>query len=437
MNTRDTLYVKGGNLWIGELKATELAKRFGTPLYVMDARYIAEVADAFVRAVNKGGRGAVAFANKAFATVATAKLAAAHWLWFDVVSGGELYLVRQAGVDLKKVLFHGNNKTPREIEEGLAAGIGYFVVDSLNELEILDSAAKARGMKQKVLVRVNPGVSAHTYEAVVTAAPFSKFGFDVHGDAADVVKDIVSREGLEFCGLHVHIGSQIYDHSSYDTAIDIVTDFMKKLSEDGVATDILDMGGGYGIYYTDEDPRFTPERYAYTVESIAARVREKAAEKGLSEPFIIVEPGRSIVGEAGVTLYTVGAVKDFPGVKKYVAVDGGMFDNPRYALYGSVYSAMIANKADRPAEEKVTIAGKCCESGDLIGKDIPLQHAETGDILAVFSTGAYNYSMASNYNLNAIPPVVLVDGDRADYIVRPQTYEDLLRNNTVPEWLTK
>ena len=319
----------------------------------------------------------------------------------------------------------------------MEAGIGYFVVDSLNELEILDSAAKARGMKQKVLVRVNPGVSAHTYEAVVTAAPFSKFGFDVHGDAADVVKDIVSREGLEFCGLHVHIGSQIYDHSSYDTAIDIVTDFMKKLSEDGVATDILDMGGGYGIYYTDEDPKFTPERYAYTVESIAARVREKAAEKGLSEPFIIVEPGRSIVGEAGVTLYTVGAVKDFPGVKKYVAVDGGMFDNPRYALYGSVYSAMIANKADRPAEEKVTIAGKCCESGDLIGKDIPLQHAETGDILAVFSTGAYNYSMASNYNLNAIPPVVLVDGDRADYIVRPQTYEDLLRNNTVPEWLTK
>ena len=437
MNTPDTLYVKDGNLWIGELKATELAKRFGTPLYVMDARYIAEVADAFVRAVNKGGRGAVAFANKAFATVATAKLAAAHGLWFDVVSGGELYLVRQAGVDLKKVLFHGNNKTPREIEEGLEAGIGYFVVDSLNELEILDSAAKARGMKQKVLVRVNPGVSAHTYEAVVTAAPFSKFGFDVHGDAADVVKDIVSREGLEFCGLHVHIGSQIYDHSSYDTAIDIVTDFMKKLSEDGVATDILDMGGGYGIYYTDEDPKFTPERYAYTVESIAARVREKAAEKGLSEPFIIVEPGRSIVGEAGVTLYTVGAVKDFPGVKKYVAVDGGMFDNPRYALYGSVYSAMIANKADRPAEEKVTIAGKCCESGDLIGKDIPLQHAETGDILAVFSTGAYNYSMASNYNLNAIPPVVLVDGDRADYIVRPQTYEDLLRNNTVPEWLTK
>lgn len=435
MNTRDTLYVKDGSLMIGSFKATELAAKFGTPLYVMDAQYIAEVCDAFVAAVNKCGSGAVAFANKAFATVATAKLAAAHGLWFDVVSGGELYLVAQAGADMKKVLFHGNNKTPREIDEGLAHGIGFFVVDSLNELELLDEKAGKRGVKQDVLVRVNPGVSAHTYEAVMTAAPFSKFGFDVHGDALDVIKDIASRKNLNFRGLHVHIGSQIYDHSSYDAAIDITTDFVKKLADEGIVTDILDMGGGYGIYYTDEDPKFTPRRYAYTVESIARLVAEKSAEKGLKQPFLIVEPGRSIVGEAGITLYTVGAIKDFPGVRKYVAVDGGMFDNPRYALYESRYSAVIANKADKPADEIVTIAGKCCESGDLIGKDMPLQHAETGDILAVFSTGAYNYSMASNYNLNAVPPVVLVDGDKADYIVKPQTYGDLLRNNTVPEWL--
>ena len=435
MNTRDTLYVKDGNLYIGAFRATELAEKFGTPLYVMDAQYIAEVCDAFVAAVNKSGEGAVAFANKAFAAVATAKLAAAHGLWFDVVSGGELYLVQNAGADMKKVLFHGNNKTPREIDEGLDAGIGYFVIDSLNEIELLDKKAGERGVVQDVLVRVNPGVSAHTYEAVMTAAPFSKFGFDVHGDAADVIKDIASRKHLRFCGLHVHIGSQIYDHSSYDSAIDVVTDFMRGLAADGVTTDVLDMGGGYGIYYTDEDPKFTPRRYAYTVENIALRAREKSAEKGLKQPFIIVEPGRSIVGEAGITLYTVGAVKDFPGVRKYVAVDGGMFENPRYALYESRYSAMIANKADKPADEVVTIAGKCCESGDLIGKDMPLQHAETGDILAVFSTGAYNYSMASNYNLNAVPPVVLVDGDKAGYIVKPQTYRDLLRNNTVPEWM--
>lgn len=435
MNTRDTLYVKDGNLYIGDFKATQLAERFGTPLYVMDAKYIAEVCDAFVAAVGQYGDGAVAFANKAFATVATAKIADAHGLWFDVVSGGELYLVSQAGANLGKVLFHGNNKTEKEIDEALAARIGYFVVDSLNELNMIDEKAGALGMRQKVLVRVNPGVSAHTYEAVMTAAPFSKFGFDVHGDAYDVIRDVASRKNVEFCGLHVHIGSQIYDHSSYDTAIDVTTDFMKKLADGGIVTDMLDMGGGYGIYYTDEDPKFTPKRYAYTVENIGRRVAEKTAEKGLKKPFLIVEPGRSIVGEAGVTLYTVGAIKDFPGVKKYVAVDGGMFDNPRYALYESRYSAMIANKADKPADDIVTIAGKCCESGDLIGKDMPLQHAETGDILAVFSTGAYNYSMASNYNLNAVPPVVLVDGDKADYIVKPQTYADLLRNNTVPEWL--
>lgn len=435
MNTRNTLYVKDGNLYIGRFKATELAEKFGTPLYVMDADYIREVCGAFVGAVASYGEGAVAFANKAFATVATAKIAASCGLWFDVVSGGELYLVKSAGADMAKVLFHGNNKTEREIAEGLDAGIGYFVVDSYREIELLDRMAGERGMTQDVLVRINPGVTAHTYAAVVTAAPYSKFGFDVNGDAAEVVLDVVSRKNLRYRGLHAHIGSQIYDHSSYDAAVDVVTTFAKRLADGGVVTEILDMGGGYGIYYTDEDPKFTPKRYAYTVENIGRQVAAAAEKKGIAKPFLIVEPGRSIVGEAGVTLYTVGAIKDFPGVRKYVAVDGGMFDNPRYALYESKYSAVIADKASEPADETVTIAGKCCESGDIIAKDVPLQHAESGDILAVFSTGAYNYSMASNYNLNAVPPVALVDGDNADYIVKPQSYRDLLRNNEVPSWL--
>ena len=435
MNTRDTLFVKDNDLYMGGFKATDLAAKFGTPLYVMDAAYIAEVADAFVSAMKTYGEGGVAFANKAFATVATAKLAAKHGLWFDVVSGGELYLVKQAGVDMKKVLFHGNNKTPREIDEGIAAGVGYFVIDSFNEIELLDKKAAEAGAPQDVLVRINPLVTAHTYEAVVTAAPGSKFGFAVDGDAFETVKDIVSRKGLRFRGLHVHIGSQIYDHSSYDRAVEVITAFMRRLADEGIETDILDMGGGYGIYYTEKDPHFTPRRYAYTVENIGRKVAECAEKEGIKKPFLIVEPGRSIVGEAGVTLYTVGAIKDFPGIRKYVAVDGGMFENPRYALYESEYSAVVANRAGEPATETVTLAGKCCESGDIVAKDIPLQHAETGDIVAVFSTGAYNYSMASNYNLNAVPPVVLVDGDRADYIVRPQTYEDLLRNNEVPDWM--
>ena len=435
MNTRDTLYVRQGSLYIGDFKASDLAARFGTPLYVMNAAYVREVCSAFVKAMATYGDGAVAFANKAFATVATASMAAKLGLWFDVVSGGELYLVKSAGADMKKVLFHGNNKTEKEIDEGLADGIGYFVVDSFHELELLDAKAAALGVVQDVLVRVNPGVSAHTHEAVATATPLSKFGFGVDGNAFDVISDITRRKNVRYRGIHVHIGSQIYDHSSYDLAIDIITDFMKKLRDAGISTEILDMGGGYGIYYTDEDPKFTPKRYAYTVENIGRRVAADCERKSLDKPFLIVEPGRSIVGEAGVTLYTVGAIKDFPGVKKYVAVDGGMFDNPRYALYESKYSACLADKADKPADETVTIAGKCCESGDIIAKDIPLQHAEAGDILAVFSTGAYNYSMASNYNLNAVPPVVLVDGDKADYIVKPQTYRDLLRNNEVPDWL--
>lgn len=435
MNSRDTLFVKGSDLYIGSFKATELAAKFGTPLYVMDQKYIEEVCDAFVGSMKTYGDGAVAFANKAFATVATAKIAAAHGLWFDVVSGGELNLVLKAGCDPGKVLFHGNNKTEKEICEGIAADIGFFVVDSLNELEMLDRKATEAGKPRDVLVRVNPCVSAHTYEAVVTAAPQSKFGFAVDGDAFDVIRDIASRKGLNYRGIHLHIGSQIYDHSSYDDAVKIITDFIKKLADAGIVTDILDMGGGYGIYYTDKDPRFTPRRYAYTVENIGRRVAEAAERKAIKKPFLIVEPGRSIVGEAGITLYTVGAIKDFPGIKKYVAVDGGMFENPRYALYESEYSAIVANRADAPADEIVTVAGKCCESGDIVAKDIPLQHAETGDVLAVFSTGAYNYSMASNYNLNAVPPVVLVNGDEADYIVRPQTYEDLLRNNEVPSWI--
>lgn len=436
MNTRDTLYVKDNNLVIGNIYATELAKRFGTPLYVMDAKYIAEVCDAFVKAMSHYGDGAVAYASKAFASMATSRLIQKHGLWFDSVSGGEVYLLSAAGVDMSHVIFHGNNKTKQEIRDGVAAGVGYFVIDSDSEIDLLSAAAEEAGIPQKVLIRVNPCVEAHTHEAIQTAAPQSKFGFALNdGTAEKIISVIKQKSNLDFCGLHIHIGSQIYEHSAYDKAIEIVTDFIRYANSKGIDIPVLDMGGGYGIYYTDDDPKFTPKRYAYTLENICNKVKSDCLSKGINKPFLIVEPGRSIVGEAGVTLYTVGAIKDFPGIKKYVAIDGGMFENPRYALYGSKYSAAVANKAGEAKSDTVTLAGKCCESGDIIAKDIPLQKAEVGDIVAVFSTGAYNYSMASNYNLNAIPPVVLVDGDKADYIIKPQTYQDLVRNNTVPEWV--
>ncbi len=435
MNVRETLFVSDGKLNIGKFTATSLAERFGTPLYVMDGDYILDVCNKMMESFDSYGPGAVAYASKAFATIATTRLMNSAGMWFDAVSGGELYLLLKAGVDPKHILFHGNAKTKKEVEEGVSANIGYFVIDSTSEIDFVDSESQKQGKIQDVLVRINPLVSAHTYAAVQTAAPASKFGFDINGNALDYIKDIKSRKNLNFKGLHFHIGSQIYDHSSYDMAVEKITDFMKLLKDEGIVCDVLDLGGGYGVYYTEDDPKFTATRYAFTVKSILIFLSVCLNEKGLKRPFVIVEPGRSIVGEAGVTLYTVNAIKNFEGVKKYVAVDGGMFENPRHALYGSKYSAVACDKASEPMTEVVTIAGKCCESGDIIAENVRLQRVEVGDKIAVFTTGAYNYSMASNYNLNAVPPVVLVKGDMADLIVKGQTYEDILRNNLLPEWI--
>ena len=435
MNQRDTLFVKDGQLNICSFKATDLAGKFGTPLYVMDGNYIEEVCLHMIEAVKSYGDGAVAYASKAFATIATTKLMNKLGMWFDAVSGGELYLLRSAGVDPKRIIFHGNAKTVQEIVEGVESGVGLFVIDSTSEIDRLDKIAGERGAKQDVLIRINPLVSAHTHTAVQTAAPMSKFGFDIQGNAIDYIKDIISRQNLCFKGLHIHIGSQIYDHSAYEIAVDKIAEFVRKLHDDGIDVDVVDLGGGYGVYYFGNDPKFTPARYAYTIKNLLFYFDVCLRERGLGKPFVIIEPGRSIVGEAGVTLYTVNAIKNFEGVKKYVAIDGGMFENPRHALYGSQYTAVVCNKADMPKTDVVTIAGKCCESGDVISTDVPLQKAEVGDVVAVFTTGAYNYSMASNYNLNPVPPVVLVKDDQAELIVKGQSYEDMLRNNIVPEWI--
>ncbi len=437
MNTRNTLFIENGCLHIGGFEATQLVQKFGTPLYVMDGEYLREVALAYVKSINEYGSGAVAYASKAFLSIATSKILSKCGLWFDSVSGGEVYALYKAGVDMSHVMFHGNNKTPNEIELAIDHKLGYFVIDSYDEIENINKIAGQKNVVQKVLIRVNPCVSAHTFAAVQTAAPQSKFGFEIEKEALKVVKLIMSKPNLKFEGLHIHIGSQIYEHSAYDLAIEKILNLVKVLKEENISINILDLGGGYGIYYTDEDPKFTPNRYGYILKNICDKVKELCKKMSLDLPFLVVEPGRSIVGEAGITLYTVGTIKDFSPIKKYVAVDGGMFENPRYALYDAKYSATICEKASLPQTDKVTIVGKCCESGDIIAADIPLQKAEVGDTVAVFSTGAYNYSMASNYNFNAIPPVVLVDGTKADYIVKPQTYEDLLRNNVVPEWLNE
>jgi diaminopimelate decarboxylase len=437
MNTRDTLYVKDQQLIIGGIAAEELAKKFGTPLYVLDEDYIRKVSRAFLEGL-KSGYGqdnvAVTYASKALCTTAVLKITSSEGLYTDVVSGGELYAAQCAGVNPEHVIFHGNNKTDGELTAALSWGVGYIVVDSFCEIDRLKRLCGELNKKARVLLRVNPLVTAHTHEAVQTAKADSKFGIAIGDDAQHAVELLASDDRLEFLGLHCHIGSQIFDYSAYKMAITVMTDFLRRLSDAGITVGVLNMGGGFGVYYTDDDPQFTPNRYSYTVKNLAMLIAEAIDGFNLKRPKLIIEPGRAIVGEAGITLYTVGTVKDL-GIRKYIGIDGGMFDNPRFALYRSVYSAVVANKASLPADDTVSICGKCCESGDLIGVDMKLQKAEIGDIIAVFTTGAYNYSMASNYNLNAVPPMVLVKDGRAEYIVKPQTNEDLLRNNRMPCWL--
>ena len=442
MNARDTLKInEKGHLEIGGADSVELARKFGTPLYVFDEAYIRKMMRVYKDTLEReyNGNGLVLYASKAFSCQAIYRIADQENIGVDVVSGGELYTALKAGFPAEKIYMHGNNKLAYEIGEALDAGIGCIVADSYAEIDKIEAEAAKRNIKQKILLRVNPGVEAHTHAFVQTATTDSKFGFSLNdGTAQRVTEYAISKNNVILEGYHCHIGSQIFEKQSFVLAVEKCMDFMAKMKETlGFEATKLNLGGGYGIWYTDEDRKIPPEGYAEYLEALIATVKEKACKSGLKLPFILLEPGRSIVGEAGVTLYTVGNIKEIPGVKKYVAVDGGMFDNPRYALYESKYTPILANRATEENTEIVTIAGKCCESGDLIAVNVPLPKAESGDILAVLSTGAYNYSMAMNYNRNLIPPCVLVKDGKAEYIVKPQSYEDLVRNDVVPAHLQK
>lgn len=440
MNQRETLKINSkGHLEIGGCDAVDLAKNFGTPLYVFDEKYIRDMMRVYRDTIEKeyGGNGLVLYASKAFSCMAIYRIAAQENIGVDVVSGGELYTAVKAGFPAEKIYMHGNNKLLRELEFAVDAGVGTIVVDSYDEADMLDDIAKAKGVEQNVLIRINPGVEAHTHAFVQTARTDSKFGFSISdGTAEKMSAYILKKKYLNLKGYHCHIGSQIFEKQSFVLAAQKAMDFMAMIKSDlGFEADTLNIGGGFGIWYTDDDAKISVDGYATYLEALISAVKEKSSELGLKQPYLLIEPGRSIVGEAGITLYTVGAIKDIPGIKKYVAIDGGMFDNPRYALYQSKYTVLLANRADEACTEKVTIAGKCCESGDLIAVDVPLPEARRGDIAAVLSTGAYNYSMASNYNRNFIPPAILVHGGKAEYIVKPQTYDDLVRNDVVPDYL--
>lgn len=440
MNTRKTLRVnEQGHLEIGGADAVALAKSFGTPLYVMDEQYIRDMCSVYRDAIQEeyDGNGIVLYASKAFSCLAIYKIADSEHIGVDAVSAGELYTAFKAGFPAEKIYLHGNNKLPYELEFALDHKVGTIVVDAYSELDLIDQMCAERGMVQNILLRINPGVEAHTHRFIQTAKTDSKFGFSVaDGTAEKITQYALTKKHVHLAGYHCHIGSQIFEKQSFLLAVDKMMAFIAEIGKKySFETEVLNLGGGYGIWYTDEDAKFSCADYADYLKAIIRELKAKSQEYGVRSPFLVVEPGRSIVGEAGVTLYTVGAIKEIPGIKKYVAVDGGMFDNPRYALYQAKYTAILANRAAEKPTEVVSVAGKCCESGDLVCADVSLPKAESGDILAVLSTGAYNYSMASNYNRNFIPPVVLVKDGKAEYIVKPQTFEDLVRNDVIPDRL--
>lgn len=419
-----------GHLTIGGLDCVDLAREYGTPLYVSDENQVRANCRAFVKSIedNYGGNGRVLFASKAFCCKEICRIINDEKMGLDVVSGGELYTALQAGFPAEKIYFHGNNKTAKELCEALDAGVGRIIVDNLTELETLNILAGEKGKRQGIMFRIKPGIDAHTHSFVKTGQIDSKFGLALEtGEALEAVKLALSMKNVELSGLHCHIGSQIFDIDPFELAAEVMLKFMAQIKDEtGFTVCELNLGGGFGIKYLTEEK---PEAYEAYMGRVAKVVKEKAKEYALEMPFIIIEPGRSIVGSAGVTLYTVGAVKEIPNVRTYVSVDGGMGDNPRYILYQSVYELICANKANEPKNNKVTVAGKCCESGDLIAENTLLQKLSPGDILATLSTGAYNYSMASNYNRIPRAATVMVKDGKSRVIIKRESYEDLIRND--------
>ncbi|MGG4032542.1 diaminopimelate decarboxylase [Paenibacillus cisolokensis] len=426
-----------GHLEIGGCDTTELAKEFGTPLYVVDEALVRQRAREYVEAFRASGLNfQVAYASKAFSVMAMCAIAEQEGLSLDVVSDGELYTALQAGFPAGRIHFHGNNKTPEEIVMALDANIGCFVVDNFTELKLLNALAGEKGKKANILLRITPGVEAHTHDYISTGQQDSKFGFDLaNGSAYRAVKEAIEQPNLVLLGVHSHIGSQIFEVEGFKMAVDKVAAFAIKVRDElDVTFKVVNLGGGFGIRYTAEDKPLPIREY---VKAITDAVISNFTAAGFPLPEIWVEPGRSIVGDAGTTLYTVGTTKEIPGVRKYIAVDGGMTDNPRPALYQSKYEAVLANRANEPAEETVSIAGKCCESGDMLIWDLDLPKANIGDLLAVFCTGAYNYAMASNYNRIRRPAVVFVKDGQADLAVKRESLHDIVANDVIPQRLRK
>ena len=416
-----------GHLTIGGLDCVELIKEFGSPLYVFDEDIIRRNCAQFRESIdeNYDSNGLCLYASKAFCCKEMCRIIADEECGLDVVSGGEIYTAWKSDFPMDKVVFHGNNKTLQELELAVRCGVGRIVVDNINELHTLENVCRRIDRRIKVYLRIKPGIDAHTHDFIRTGQIDSKFGFALETkEALQAVEQTMLCEHLTLAGLHCHIGSQIFELDPFTLAAEVMIGFMAELRDKfGVTVEELDLGGGFGIRYTEKDH---PLPYSDFMKPVSATVKRLCSQLNFPVPKVMIEPGRAIVGPAGMTLYTVGSVKEIPGIRTYVSVDGGMGDNPRYILYGAEYEAVVANKASLEKTATMTLAGKYCESGDLIGENMPIQPVEAGDILAVLATGAYNYSMSSNYNRMPRLPVVMVRDGKARVVVRRETYEDLI-----------
>lgn len=427
------------HLEIGGCDTADLAAEFGTPLYVVDEQLVREQCRSYKAAFEKEyGDAKIAYASKAFIVTAMCRLVDQEGVWLDVASAGELHTAKCAGFPMDRILFHGNYKTPEELEMAVDCGVGYVVADSFMELDALSAIALNAGKVQNVMLRVNPGVDPHTHRLISTGQEDSKFGFNIKdGSAMRAVMTALDADGVNLVGLHCHIGSQLLDLTPFVEAAPAMAGFIRQiLNETGAEIGILDLGGGLGVRYIEEH---NPPSVAQFAKTVSEAVVVAAATAGIPKPKLIMEPGRSLTGEAGATIYTVGPIKEVsisedPGKRTYLAVDGGLSDNPRPALYDAVYSAMVANRAGDKPTKTYTVSGRHCET-DMLIPSVSLPEAKTGDLLAVQTTGAYNHAMASNYNRFTRPAVVFVMNGEADLVARRETLDDLVRCDVVPDRL--
>jgi diaminopimelate decarboxylase len=416
-----------GNLEIGGCDTVELAEKYGTPLYVMDEFTIRNICKDYKTAFNDYAKVNMMYASKALCNMEISKILASEGFGFDVVSGGEIYTVYKSGADMSKVLFNGNNKSFDELTLAIELGVGRVSVDNFFELALLDEVAKSQNKIVDILLRITPGIECHTHEYIQTGHLDSKFGFDLTQIDEAVELVLNNYKNLKIRGLHAHIGSQIFETSIYGDEVEILIKEISRLDKKhGLKLDEINIGGGIGVKYTQND---CPPSVYDVAKIIINRLNECIEKYGVESPTLFIEPGRSVISTSGVTLYTVGSSKQVPHGKKYFAVDGGMSDNVRPAMYQAEYKAQVANKPDEADFEKVTIAGRFCESGDILIKDVSLPELEEGDILCIYNTGAYNYSMASNYNRVPKPAMVLVNNSQSDIIVTRETLDDLISHD--------